>query len=130
MSDTPEVPVPDLTEGALQATKKAQPRLDRPYPRRTLEQALRVPLTIKENNGGNAWASGEVATSIGMGKTGAFFYITAASRDFGLTEGTRDTATIQLTDLGRRAVYPENPESERASLYEALFSHRDFQEDY
>jgi hypothetical protein len=36
-------------------------RIERPFPRRTLEQALRVPKAIKEHNGGNPWPADEVA---------------------------------------------------------------------
>lgn len=89
----------------------------RSFPRRTLEQALRVPTAIKEKNGGNPWQTGEVATALVIApKSANFFYITAASRDYGLTKGTRDTAEISLTDLGRRAVFPAS-EAERRSAY-------------
>lgn len=101
---------------------RAAPRVERPYPRRTLDAALKVPHAIKQHNGGNPWASDQVATALGVGaKTPGFFYVTAASRDFGLTEGTRDTAEISLTPLGRRAVYPQSPEEEQAALREAFF---------
>lgn len=34
-------------------SKKAGPK--RPYPRATLEEALRIPFALKDKNGGNAW---------------------------------------------------------------------------
>jgi hypothetical protein len=93
----------------------------RAFPRRTLEQALRVPRAIREYNGGNPWAPIEVAEAVGVGaKSANFFYITTAARDFGLTEGTRDTAEISLTELGRRAVYPQGQGEERAAHLEAF----------
>ena len=39
----------------------------RPYPRRTLEQALRVPQAIKDMNGGNAWSSEQLAKALDRG---------------------------------------------------------------
>jgi hypothetical protein len=48
--------------------------------------------------------------------------MTAAARDFGLTEGTRNSATIQLTDRGRAAVYAPNADAELATLREVFFS--------
>lgn len=94
------------------------PRL---FPQRTLEQALRVPTALKEKNGGNPYPSADVATALGIGaKSGNFFYLTASSRDYGLTEGTRDTAEISLTDLGRRAVYPATADAEHAAKVEAF----------
>src|SRR4051812_43966156 len=93
----------------------------RAFSRRTLEQALRVPRSIKDYNGGNPWAPKLVAEALGVGaKTANFFYITTSSRDFGLTEGTRDTAEISLTELGRRAVYPQGPGEERAAHLEGF----------
>ncbi len=53
-----------------------------------------MPYKIKELNGGNAWTPADVAAALGMGtKSSDFYYVTAAARDFGLTTGTRDTAT-------------------------------------
>lgn len=93
--------------------KKKTKRVDRPYPRATLKQALEVPLVLKEKNGGNPWPPGDVAKAVGIAKSNKrFFYMAAASRDFGLTEGSRDTKEIALTELGRELVYAPDPETE------------------
>jgi len=93
----------------------------RPYPRVTLEQAIKVPLAIKNNNGGNAWPPGDVADAVGLSvKNTDFFYLAAASRDFGLTEGGRDSQLISLTEGGRDVVYAPGKEEEGAALTRAL----------
>src|SRR5438876_4919361 len=93
----------------------------RNFPRRTLEQAHRVPRVIKEKNGGNPWPTAQVAKALGLGaRSGNFYYITAASRDYSLTEGTRETAEISLTDLGRRAVYPESDADQQQAYLDAF----------
>ena len=98
-------------------------RIEKPFPRKTLEDVLRVPTAIKEHNAGNEWATDQVAKALRLGaRTGNFYYLTAASRDFGLTEGTRETKTISLTDLGRKAVYPENSQERDSALLEAFLS--------
>jgi hypothetical protein len=75
-------------------------RVDRPYPRVTLENALRLPHQIKDKNGGNPWPPEEVAKALKVGvKTGTFWYLTAGARDYGLTEGTSRTSEITLTAL-------------------------------
>ncbi len=95
----------------------------RQFPRRTLEQALRVPQALKEHNAGNPWKSEEVAKALNLGPgTGNFFYVTAASRHHGLSEGTRDTAVITLTELGRRAVYPSSPQEEGEARLQAFLN--------
>jgi len=93
----------------------------RPYPRETLEAALRVPFALKDKNGGNPWPPADVAAAVGLSpKTPVFFYLAAASRDFGLTEGGRDSKLISLTELGRDVVYAPNKEEEEARLRDAL----------
>jgi hypothetical protein len=86
-----------------------------------LEQALRVPRALREYNGGNPWPSAQVAEALGLGaRSGNFFYISAASRDHGLTSGSRDTAEIALTELGRRVVYPQSTDEEKSAQIEAF----------
>jgi hypothetical protein len=80
-----------------------------------LEQALKIAYALKNHNGGNPWEPDEVRKAIGAGTGGnAFFYLTAASRDYGLTIGTRDSDKISLADLGRDIVYAPSPEIEKA----------------
>ena len=83
------------------------------FPRTTLEQALGIASAIKTLNGGNPWEPEEIRKALGAGSGGnAFFYLTAASRDYGLTTGTSKAEKIELTDLGRDLMYAPNPESE------------------
>jgi hypothetical protein len=94
------------------AEKKA--RVKWPFPRATLEEALKIPYSIKENNGGNPWEPDEVRKAIGAGTGGnAYFYLTAASRDYGLTIGTTTAEKIALTELGRDIAYAPNPDAEK-----------------
>jgi nucleoside 2-deoxyribosyltransferase len=105
-------------EGNARSEKK---RTRWPFPRTTLEEALKIANSIKENNGGNPWEPEEVRKSIGAGTGGnAYFYLTAASRDYGLTIGTVSTQKIALAELGRNIVYAPNPESEKALKTQAF----------
>lgn len=98
-------------------------KVERPFPRRTIEDAMRIPRAIREKNGGEPWSPDQIAAAVGVGaKTGGFYYLTAASRDYGFTEGSSRTESIKLTPLGRKAVYPEEPTDEAEALQTALFS--------
>jgi len=98
-------------------------RVERPFPRVTLQDAMRVPTAIKEKNGGNPWLPQEIAKAVNVGaKTGKFYYLTAGSRDYGLTEGTRDTKRIALTKLGRAVVYPPSAQAEMQAKRKAFLS--------
>ena len=82
---------------------------------------------LKEYNGGNPWPSTQVADALELGRrSGNFYYISAASRDYGLTEGTRETQQISLTDLGRRAVYPTSDAEETEALKKAFVNVESF----
>lgn len=98
-------------------------KIDRPYPRVTLENALRVVGAIKEKNAGNPWPPEEVAKALDVGsKTGPFWYLTAGARDYSLTEGTSRTDKISLTGVGRRIAFPKSPEEATVAKREAFLS--------
>src|SRR6266542_6379714 len=106
---------------AGKATHKAGAKPKRPYPTVTLSKALTVPQKIKELNGGNPWAAGDVANALGLGsRSSNFFYLTAAARDFGLTVGSRDTEKIELAELGREIVYAPDAATELVKKLEAF----------
>jgi nucleoside 2-deoxyribosyltransferase len=110
-----------LAKTGLKPSKNRAKRVERPFPRVVLQEAIKVPLAIRHKNGGNPWPPDQVAEAVGYGKgTSSFYYLTASSRDFGLTEGTRDTPEIALTDLGRRLAYAETPEQEVETRQEAF----------
>lgn len=93
------------------------------FPRATLEQALAIPSAIKEHNGGNPWEPEEVRQAITFVKGGnAYFYLTAASRDYGLTIGTRDADKIELAPLGRNIVYAPDEKTEHDLKVEAFLN--------
>lgn len=84
---------------------------------------MTVPRVIKEFNGGNPWPPEEVANAIGMGaRVNRFYYLTASSRDYGLTIGTRDSELIELAALGETFVYAPSPTKEAEALWEAFFN--------
>lgn len=84
------------------------------FPRTTLEEALKIAYSLKEHNGGNPWEPEEIRKAIGAGTGGnAYFYLTAASRDYGFTIGSNSTDKIALSDLGRELVYAPNEQTER-----------------
>lgn len=107
------------------AAKKATPakKIDRPYPRRTLEDALQIPQLLKEKNGGNPWSPEALAGALGVARSNTnFFYLVAASREFGLTSGSRDSDAIALEDLGRTIAYAPNPTTEAQAKRQAFLS--------
>src|SRR5437016_3233004 len=105
--------------GATKPAKRGAPT-KRPFPTYTLEESLAVPKALKDFNGGNPWTPGEVGKALNRSaKTPEFYYLTASSRDYGLTSGTKDSKSISIADGGREYLFAENPASERAALQKA-----------
>jgi hypothetical protein len=92
----------------------------RTFPQFSIEECRRIADAIKSFNAGNPWAPKDVASALEMGMANNFFYLTAGSRDYKITTGTRDTEKIELTDLGRRLVYPKSPQEESEAIQEAF----------
>lgn len=95
-----------------------------PYPQRSLEEALKVPTVIREENNGNPWVTDDVAkAALGVLKSNKrFYYIAAASRDYGLTLGSRDTEKIELADLGRAIFFAGDEQTKRQKMIDTFFS--------
>jgi hypothetical protein len=78
-------------------------------PKGNARASANVPTVIKELHGGNPWEPEEIRKAISAGTGGnAFFYLTSASRDYGLTVGTPASDKIYLADLGREIAYAGN----------------------
>ena len=111
----------EKTEGADEVTKtrKRTVKPIKKFPSHSIEEALKIPTLIKENNGGNPWATEQLARALNMKKGGNnFYYLTASSIDYGFTNGTRETVNVELNDLGRKYVYAQSQED----LLEAVWS--------
>lgn len=114
---------PTKTRRAVSPKQSASTKAKRTFPVNSLEDARRVADAIKQFNMGNPWAPSEIATVLNIGAGGSpYYYLTAASRDYGLTVGTRDTPKIELTDLGRSLVYPKSAQEAEDAVV-AAFRH-------
>jgi len=108
---------------AQSETKSRSTRMKtkRPFPKVSIEEARKIGDAIKLYNAGKPWAPQEIAKVLKMGaKTGDYFYLTAASRDYGLTIGTRDTEKIELAPLGTTLAYPKHQAEEANAVQEAF----------
>lgn len=124
---TEEAPTDEVKSSAVvNADKPATPRPGKPqypFPRKTVEEALRIPTVLRAVNGGEPYDPQETAKALNIGgKTGNYFYLTAAARDYGFTEGTSKSSSISLTPLGRKAVYPPSDAEAYAAKLQAFLN--------
>jgi hypothetical protein len=142
MPDVPKpTPMPEQDSSTRDVTKKAEKHrgrkkqareakakrgrppktAQRPFPRESLERAAKVALAIRDKNGGKPWPPQDIANALDVSPgTAMFFYLAAASRDYGLTDGGRDSAQVSLTELGRSFAYPSGAEEESAARLKAF----------
>jgi hypothetical protein len=118
-SETKATPKPKPNRKGKPKAKVTKPK--RPFPRRTLKEALVIPTKIKELNGGNPWTPDQLAKAVGKGaRTNDFYYLTTASRDYGLTEGHSRVDSVSIATLGSEILYAANPEVEAARKRDAF----------
>lgn len=112
-----------LQDKSKNKNSKRTNRPTKPFPSYCIEDALKISKAIAQNNAGNPWDSAQIADAISMGeKSSSYYYLTTASRDYGMTTGTSRGKLIELTSVGRKIVYPENQGQEYASLQQAFFN--------
>jgi len=126
-TEEPATKKPRRTRGSTNkpsGKKTAAKRGARPFPWRSLEEALKIPFAIREKNNGNPWSTDDVAkASLGVVKANnKFFYAASAARDYGLTVGTRDTEKIELAPLGREITFAGDESTKRQKMIDAFFS--------
>jgi hypothetical protein len=101
--------------------KSPKTKAKRPFPKFSIEESRKIADAIKVYNAGKPWTPQEIAKVLKAGgKTNDYFYLTAASRDYGLTVGTRDTEKIELAPLGTTLVYPKTQIEEANGVREAF----------
>ena len=108
-------------KSSVKKTTKSKKSI-RNFPIISLEESLKIGQKIKELNGGNPWTPKEVSRAIDVKNTSQFFYYTAASRDFGITQGTREAKEISLTDFGKKIIYAPNLDVEKEKKIEAFLN--------
>lgn len=112
----------DDTETALTGQPRSK-AIKRSYPRAPLETCVRVAEIIKEKNGGNPWPPVEVAKALGLSpKSSNLDLYTSAGSQYGIIEGSRKSASVLLTQLGKDVVYADSPERELAAKRSAFLS--------
>ena len=90
------------------------------YPRHNLERALRIPRGILEQNAGRECTDEESATFLGVKyNRGPFLTELSSCIKFGLLNRPSQ-GHLELTDVARKVLRPQDPESELSGLREAF----------
>ncbi len=112
---------------AKKATKKAKQASDVPagigarYPRHNVDQALRVPRAILDQNAGKACTVKEAAAFVGIGAGGEFQVEVSSATKFGFLDRSVP-GKIQPTDRARRIIRPQTEQDEVLAVREAILA--------
>lgn len=108
----------------IRSRKKLKASRLRPYPARTLEDALEIPRVMFEYNGKKLWSAGEVArASLHVTETNkTYIYAAAAARDHGLVVRVRGTGQMELTALAREILAAVDTGRKKEKLLEAFLA--------
>lgn len=115
----------------LVGAKRAGRGESRPFPRKTLTDALKVVHAIKEQNAGKPFPPQQVAEAIGRKpRSSDFQVILAASQHYGLTEGGQKSTSVSLTELGKTIAFPKNSQAEKQAHISAFLNVEIFRKVY
>jgi hypothetical protein len=93
----------------------------RPFPNLSLEESIKIATTLKDKNGGNPWEPKEITKVLKYGVGNKYYYLTASSKEYGFTSGTREAAKISLGEIGKKIVYAKSKDEVKAGYKEAFF---------
>lgn len=120
-----------LISGSKEKTKKKSSKKKKPgkkrkkpasatakFPRHTVEQALRIPKAILEQNAGRPCTSAQAAAYVGVGVHGPFRLEVSSAIKYGLIE--RVEKNIKPTDLARQILRPQSKTDEVDGYRQAI----------
>ena len=108
---------------AVARAKKGKTRVggSSDYPRHALRKTLRIPRAILEQNAGRPCSDREAAGYSGVGYHGPFRVELSSAIKYGFLSRP-EAGRVQLTDLGRKVLRPQEPGDELAGLREGLLT--------
>ena len=118
-----------ITAAMPEASAALRKRENRSFPRRSLEDSLRVVFAIRDQNAGNAFSPKMIAEVVGISqKSTNFNYLVSAAIEYGLVIGGYRAQEVALTPLGRTLAFPAKPEDLTQAKLAAFFNVSKFKE--
>lgn len=98
------------------------------FPKNTLEDAIRIPQAIEQQNGGNPMKADLLVRVVGFNSTSdwRFLDLLRSANLYGLVIGSGRFATVAMTDVGNGVVAPGSPTERQTALLSAFRNVEDF----
>jgi len=109
------------TKRQAAARKSRKPRVGgaSDYPRHAVSKALRIPRAILEQNAGRPCSDRDAAGYSGVGYHGPFRVELSSAIKYGFLSRP-EAGKVELTDLGKKILRPQDPTDQLAGLREAI----------
>ncbi|MBU3668861.1 MAG: hypothetical protein FGM57_02755 [Candidatus Taylorbacteria bacterium] len=98
------------------------------FPKNTLEDALRIPQAIEQQNAGNPMKTDVLVKAVGFNSTSdwRFLDLLKSANLYGLVEGSGRQANVSITSIGNDVIAPGSPTQRQAALLSAFRQVEDF----
>lgn len=92
------------------------------FPKNSLEDAIKIPKAIEEQNGGNPWDAEQLAKAIGfnLASDWRFTDLLRSANQYGLVEGTGARATVSIGQIGNDVITPGSATERQTALFRAF----------
>jgi hypothetical protein len=119
MADKPQKPSASSTAANAKAWS---------FPKNSLEDAIKIPKAIEEQNAGNPMKADMLVKAVGFKRPNdwRFLELLRSANQYGLVEGSGAAALVSMTEIGNNVIAPGSPAERQTSLLKAFRSVEDF----
>lgn len=120
--------MPKQKEGVDTNKKAGNSKAQWTFPKNALEDAIRIPQAIEQQNGGNPMKSDMLVKAVGFKSTSdwRFLDLLKSANLYGLVEGSGRLANVKITSIGSDIIAPGSPSQRQAALLGAFRNVEDF----
>ncbi len=92
------------------------------FPKNTLEEAIKIPKAIEEQNAGNPMKAEILAKAVGFNQSQDWRFkdLLKSANQYGLVEGSGASATVSMTQIGSDVIAPGSPAERQVALLNAF----------
>jgi len=123
-----EKTTPKPTKKKNKARTQKAPSAVWSFPKNNLEEAIKIPKAIEEQNAGNPMKADMLVRAVGFKKPSdwRFLDLLRSANLYGLVEGSGASAQVSMTNIGSDVVTPGSPVDRQKALLKAFRQVEDF----
>ncbi len=118
----------DKKPSAKKKKTKTETKSPWTFPKNTLEDTIRIPQSIEQQNAGNPMKADVLVKAVGFNSTSdwRFLDLLRSANLYGLVEGSGKSALVTITETGNDVIAPGSPAQRQNALLQAFRNVEDF----